>query len=336
MPNNFIAKIFVFWLLTSVLLFLFFFFIVLGGKFGDVGNKYILQSVLIGFLLAVVAAIFQTFYSKRSKNKEVSAKKIWACTFGKHAYNDGEYIKDGSCERKKVCKNCQKEEVNTKHDWTGWKFVNNSSLAGLYKEESNLKTLLSKRVSLQEVKDFCFDVDLDYDNLAGDIEIERIGSLIQVFNKRGSIQEFLTEWKELRPDLSNDINDLWSTFRIHDNSNADQNSSLCLEKKICTRCKKEESREEHQYGNEIQDAQDRCLYVRSCARCEKTKESVKHQWTVPKYRGESDSCEQIKSCMNCQEEEFVGYQHIYVPQTEILEDKSTRSIHVCTRCGDVK
>lgn len=64
-----------------------------------------------------------------------------------------------------------------------------------------LRQLLDKRLSEEELKLFCHDLGVDYDNLPGGIKSLRIANLIQHLKRRGQLGRLFKVGRRLRPDI---------------------------------------------------------------------------------------------------------------------------------------
>ena len=65
---------------------------------------------------------------------------------------------------------------------------------------SSLRDELDGRFDMGEIRTLCFDLGVDFDNLAGETKIAKAQSLIIYLNKRGRTDELIYRLLELRPD----------------------------------------------------------------------------------------------------------------------------------------
>ncbi len=68
-------------------------------------------------------------------------------------------------------------------------------------KQRELRAKLNNGLDLQEVKDICFDLEIDFDNLAGDTKNEKIRELILFLKRRGQLHLLIEEIADKRPDL---------------------------------------------------------------------------------------------------------------------------------------
>lgn len=106
--------------------------------------------------------------------------------------------------------------------------------------------------------------------------------------------------------------------------------ALCLQTRICTRCKTKEKRTQHEWGDWAFRAEKDCTQMRTCARCAATDERMQHQWHPPQYKTK-DSCEQISLCARCGEETTHSRPTHRWGAWQESDDRLTRR---CTRCGE--
>lgn len=67
---------------------------------------------------------------------------------------------------------------------------------------SRLRDLLTTYFSESELRDLCFDLDIDYDNLPGYVKKDKARELIQYSQRRGRLPELTRQISQLRPHVS--------------------------------------------------------------------------------------------------------------------------------------
>jgi len=67
--------------------------------------------------------------------------------------------------------------------------------------QAELRRVLNERLTLDEVKAACFDLEVDYENLAGDTKNEKIIELLLHLNRRGRLPDLMAWLVDSRPDL---------------------------------------------------------------------------------------------------------------------------------------
>lgn len=68
--------------------------------------------------------------------------------------------------------------------------------------------LVDRHFNLDELREICFEFNLDFDNLLGKRKRDKVLALIDWFEKRNTLDVLLTEVKNLRPDVD------WPSFPI--------------------------------------------------------------------------------------------------------------------------
>lgn len=70
-----------------------------------------------------------------------------------------------------------------------------------YQFYSSLRDVIDKQFNLEEVKLLCFDLGIDFDNLAGDIKVAKVQSLIIGLNKQSLLSELIYRLQQIRPNF---------------------------------------------------------------------------------------------------------------------------------------
>ena len=65
-----------------------------------------------------------------------------------------------------------------------------------------LRDQINERFSQIEIKHLCFDLQVDYDNLEGDLKLSKITALIQYLNRRNRLDELFIRCSQLRPKVN--------------------------------------------------------------------------------------------------------------------------------------
>jgi CheY-like chemotaxis protein len=65
----------------------------------------------------------------------------------------------------------------------------------------NLRKILDTRLNESELRALCFDLNVDYENLKGEVKRDKAIALIVHLEQRGRLRELRTTGKELRPDI---------------------------------------------------------------------------------------------------------------------------------------
>ena len=80
-----------------------------------------------------------------------------------------------------------------------------AALKGIAAEQELLKDLaelLDERFNEEELRMFCFNLDVDYDNLEARGKANKARELVLLFKRRNDIPTLLETGKRLRPDIS--------------------------------------------------------------------------------------------------------------------------------------
>ncbi len=64
-----------------------------------------------------------------------------------------------------------------------------------------LREILINRFSLSELKTLCFDLGVDYDNLAGEAKLDKVLALITYYERRRQVAQLLAAGKHMRNDI---------------------------------------------------------------------------------------------------------------------------------------
>lgn len=80
-------------------------------------------------------------------------------------------------------------------------FVEGSEQA-IHSDSKRLRQNLQRSFSVAEIREICFDLGLDYDNLAGSKKAEKIIDLLGYLDRRQMVDQLLKVCRELRPHLS--------------------------------------------------------------------------------------------------------------------------------------
>jgi len=64
-----------------------------------------------------------------------------------------------------------------------------------------LSKLLDEKFNLQELKEICFNLNLDFENIPGDIKAEKAQGLAGYFERRRNLSQLVLAIKEARPDI---------------------------------------------------------------------------------------------------------------------------------------
>ena len=67
---------------------------------------------------------------------------------------------------------------------------------------TNLRQMLACRFNESELRDLCFDLKVDYDNLPGEGKSDKARELIAYLDRRNSISELVRMGQQIRPDIS--------------------------------------------------------------------------------------------------------------------------------------
>ena len=67
---------------------------------------------------------------------------------------------------------------------------------------STLRQLLVERFNDQELRDLCFELDVDYDSLPGDGKADKARELLLFLERRGRIQDLIETGTRIRPDIN--------------------------------------------------------------------------------------------------------------------------------------
>ena len=73
---------------------------------------------------------------------------------------------------------------------------------GEREQSIGLRQVLIERLSDGELRDFCFELGIDYANLPGEGKAQKARELIAHLGRRNRIPELLTVGRQLRPDIS--------------------------------------------------------------------------------------------------------------------------------------
>ncbi|MCA9916920.1 MAG: hypothetical protein KC445_03165 [Anaerolineales bacterium] len=71
----------------------------------------------------------------------------------------------------------------------------------------HLRQVLDKRFSPSDLQTLCFDLDIPYENLAGDEHRMKVLNLIQMLQRTNRIDELMEIGKEIRPDVPWELSD---------------------------------------------------------------------------------------------------------------------------------
>jgi hypothetical protein len=74
-------------------------------------------------------------------------------------------------------------------------------------ELTRLRELLTTRFNEGELRTFCFDLGIDYDDLPGAGKADRARELVSYYERRGQVAVLVENGKRLRPDTP------WDTVR---------------------------------------------------------------------------------------------------------------------------
>jgi hypothetical protein len=92
-----------------------------------------------------------------------------------------------------------------------------------------LRQLMSNRMSLSEIQTLCFDLDVDYDNIAGNTKDDKIRELLLFLQRRENVSRLIKIGKILRPDI------IWDReIILLQLGSADSELSTASIKSICT------------------------------------------------------------------------------------------------------
>lgn len=65
--------------------------------------------------------------------------------------------------------------------------------------KQDLKAVMDKHFTQEEIRDLCFDLDIDYDNLAGETKAGRVRELILYMARDGRLEALITRVRRIRP-----------------------------------------------------------------------------------------------------------------------------------------
>jgi hypothetical protein len=68
-------------------------------------------------------------------------------------------------------------------------------------DRTALRNALGSRMNLSELKTLCFDLGLDYENLAGDTKTDKVVNLISYFENRQQLERLVKAVQALRSDI---------------------------------------------------------------------------------------------------------------------------------------
>ncbi len=68
--------------------------------------------------------------------------------------------------------------------------------------ESQLHHILNKRCNIPELRTFCFDLDIDHENLPGDTKIEKAIGLVSYLARHNRLSDLVELGQKRRPDIT--------------------------------------------------------------------------------------------------------------------------------------
>jgi len=74
--------------------------------------------------------------------------------------------------------------------------------------KQELKTVMDKHFTQEEIRDLCFDLDVDYDNLAGETKAGKIRELILYMARDGRLEDLIKRVRRMRPNA--ELPGVWS------------------------------------------------------------------------------------------------------------------------------
>jgi len=80
--------------------------------------------------------------------------------------------------------------------------IKNTELKEDLLDFTELHRLITFHFDEEELRTLCFDLGIQYDNLAGSSKISKVRELISFLERRQSITLLLSKFKELRPETS--------------------------------------------------------------------------------------------------------------------------------------
>lgn len=271
---------------------------------------------------------------KRSgcKEKETKEEHIWGIwTYGA----------DHSCEQVRTCPRCKKEEKGGKlHIWNEWKYVTLDPWQQYITRLKKIRHVLATRFDTSEVKEICFGLGIDIENLAGDTKLDKTRELVKQLELHHRLDELVQVAKKNRPEIywdemeiSGAILERTEEFSIEHLSWEYDTSKSCNQERSCSRCDAIERRDQHLWGVVEYESPSSCETAKFCKRCgQKQSDEPKHQWG--EWVKSTKECKEIRTCQRCRKIEIGRNVPHEWRAWEFETPVSCVLVRTCMHCGN--
>ncbi len=254
------------------------------------------------------------------------------CWFS-HTWSEWEYEGTNSCTQVKVCKDCGEKDTQIVHNWSSWREAfdkKSDAIQQLRRLVNNLPAILNERALTM----FAKQVGIDYYDLAGNNEKEKLVALLAYCKNNYSLEKLLENLRQSNflPNQIVGIQSLLADISLEDlNFEKSLENSTCLQKRECKR----DGAIEFQYDHKIKRYRNKknCDIVEVCHICGYRKFIEKqHQWSNWEYKS-PNSCQLKRVCQNCDLEEFKNSDHNWT-EWKWQNEKGCDIYRECQRCKE--
>jgi hypothetical protein len=262
-----------------------------------------------------------------------------------HVFGMFAYGAENSCKQIRICTRCrEKEDGVIRHSWGEWRYVSLDPWQQYITRLRKLRHILATRFDMGEVKEICFDLGIDIDDLPGGTKPDKARELIKNLELHHRVNELVQIASKKRTDLSweemeisgaieGNLEEFHNKFRIDQVSWEFNPSESCNQIRECSRCGVNEKRNQHRWNGVIEfESPSSCAVATFCKRCgEKRDEGLKHKWG--EWVVSTTECRESRICQRCGEREIGKDVPHNWGKWDFRSPVSCVLVRICTHCG---